>query len=68
MTQNVKLKVAVLGFGAIGKPVVEGISEIALAELVGVVVRRAGSTQGAYTELTLEEALDRADLIVECAD
>ncbi|HUH52764.1 MAG TPA: aspartate dehydrogenase domain-containing protein [Microbacteriaceae bacterium] len=67
MTQNVKLKVAVLGFGAIGKPVLEGISEIAQAELVGVVVRRAGSTQGVYTELTLEEALDRADLIVECA-
>lgn len=67
MSKKEVLRVAVLGFGAIGKQVVAGISNIPGVSLTGVVVRRPGSTDGLCAEISLQEAIECSDLIVECA-
>ena len=63
------MRVAVIGFGAIGAEVVAGLQSGAVpgAQLSGVVVRRPGSVGGIAPELTLEEAIAGSDLLVECA-
>lgn len=63
-------RVAVIGFGAIGKRVAESVRDGVApgAELVGVVVRTAGpAAEAGYRELDLDIALAEADLLVECA-
>lgn len=65
-----RLKVSVLGFGAIGSTVAAALSagEVDNAELAGVIVRRPLAPEfGGVTILTLEDAIHRSDLIVECA-
>lgn len=65
-----KLRASVLGYGAIGKRVVQALSEgkVAGAELVGVVSRTSGKASAdGYRELTREQAVQESDLIVECA-
>lgn len=66
MVEKRNLKVAVLGYGAIGKQVVAGLTDIPEVEFIGVVVRRPGSATG-HKEISLEEAIGVADLIVESA-
>ena len=63
------MRAAVVGFGAIGSQVATGIQQgdVPGVELAGVVVRRPGSVGGAAPELSLAEAIEGADLIVECA-
>jgi len=64
------LRVAVWGYGAIGKAVAAALSagELPGASLSGVVARK-GSTASAdgHQEFTLTEAVAESDLIVECA-
>lgn len=72
---NTTLRVAVLGYGAIGIPVVESLhgGSIPGTEFIGVIVREGtapGTGKAAdagYTELTIDEAVAQADLIVEAA-
>lgn len=61
-------RVAVVGHGVIGSRVAEELARggVAGAELVGVVARQAPSSP-AGTLLTLDQALETADLVVECA-
>lgn len=64
------LRVAVIGAGAIGGTVARELASGAVpgARLVGVVVRRRESaTEQGLTPVTLAEALDECDLLVECA-
>ena len=64
------LRVAVLGYGAIGARVAGAIAraEIPGASLVGVIVRsRANAEADGIRPLSLEEALAESDLIIECA-
>ena len=63
------LRVALLGYGAIGQPVGDALSAgVDGVELVGVVTRTQGkATARGHTELTLDEAIAGGDLIVECA-
>ncbi|MBX3093886.1 MAG: DUF108 domain-containing protein [Cryobacterium sp.] len=62
------LRVAVVGAGAIGSSVAEGLASGAVpaAILSGVIVRRPESA-AEHPTLTLEQALVTSDLIVECA-
>lgn len=65
-----ELRVAVLGFGAIGAKVASELAAggVADAKLEGVIVRSAGgAAELGFRELTLAQALDSCDLIVECA-
>ena len=70
MTASGILRVAVLGYGAIGARVTQALAqnEVPGATLVGAIVRvpeRAASD--GIRPLSLEEALAESDLIVECA-
>ena len=75
MTQHNVLRVSVIGFGAIGERVVDGLENGATpgAEFVGVIVRESvtpgegRSAKAGHRELTLDEALAESDLIVEAA-
>jgi aspartate dehydrogenase len=64
----VNRRVAVVGHGVIGARVAEELARGGVdgAELVGIVVRHAPDTP-AGPLLTFEQALDAADLVVECA-
>ncbi|KRE38802.1 hypothetical protein ASG73_00015 [Janibacter sp. Soil728] len=61
-------RVAVIGHGVIGARVAEELARggVVGAELVGIVARRAPSSP-AGPLISLEEALETADLVVECA-
>lgn len=64
------LRVTVLGVGAIGRTVASALSEgtVKNAHLAGVITRRPGAPEIAtFHVLSLEEALQCSDLIVECA-
>lgn len=64
------LRVSVIGLGAIGKRVASEIKagRIAGAEFAGAVVRREGSaTAEGFKELSLDEAIETSDLIIESA-
>ena len=64
------LRVTVLGCGAIGSTVASALSEGAVknAHLAGVVVRRPESVEASHFPLlTLDDALQHSDLVVECA-
>lgn len=70
------LRVTILGYGAIGSTVAAALDrgEINNAVLVGVIVRRPELVQGTGSLrgtdipiLSLDDALQRSDLIVECA-
>ncbi|MEX1078149.1 MAG: aspartate dehydrogenase domain-containing protein [Homoserinimonas sp.] len=64
------LRIAVWGYGAIGSIVAGelGSGGIDGANLTGVVVRKGGAaTTAGYRELTMAEALEASDLIIECA-
>lgn len=62
------LRVCVLGYGSIGAVVVDRLArgEVAGAELVAVVTRSPVESLPVPTR-TLEEALEMADVVVECA-
>jgi len=66
----VSLKVAVWGYGAIGKTVARALDagEVPGASLSAIVARK-GSTASAdgYAELPLADAIASSDLIIECA-
>lgn len=65
-----RLRVAILGLGAIGSTVAAALAagEVDNADLVGVIVRRPNAPETApFTVVTLDEALQRCDLVVECA-
>ncbi|MFF2297854.1 aspartate dehydrogenase domain-containing protein [Arthrobacter sp. NPDC058127] len=61
-------RVGIIGYGAIGVPVVAGISagQVAGAVLEGV-ISRSPLTNVPVKQLDLAEALERCDLLVECA-
>lgn len=64
------LRVSLIGYGAIGRPVADAIAggEVPGVELGGVVTRTAGvATERGHRELSLDAALDTSDLMVECA-
>lgn len=64
------LRVTVLGCGAIGSTVASALSSgtVKNAHLVGVVVRRPDAPEVApFPVIPIDEALQRSDLIVECA-
>ena len=64
------LRVSLLGYGAIGQPVADAITagEVAGVELAGVVTRTPGrATARGHRELSLDQALEASDLVVECA-
>ncbi len=64
------LRVAVLGYGAIGSTVTAAIADgkVQNAVLAGVIVRRPNSTDVTHSPtLSLDDALGCSDLIVECA-
>ncbi|MFC0581971.1 aspartate dehydrogenase domain-containing protein [Micrococcoides hystricis] len=62
------LNIALIGYGAIASRVASGIRDMTEVELVGALVRTPGTaaTDG-VSELNLNDALERADLFVECA-
>lgn len=64
------LRVAVLGYGAIGSTVASAVADgkVKNAALAGVIVRRPEAVDlTPFSALTLDEALLCSDLIVECA-
>ncbi|WP_037064430.1 aspartate dehydrogenase domain-containing protein [Pseudonocardia acaciae] len=63
------MRVAVLGFGGIGAPVAHALArgEVPGAELAGVVRRDPASGADGLAVLGLDEAVERADLVAECA-
>lgn len=64
------LRVTILGYGAIGTTVASALDrgEVNNAVLAGVIVRRPASVQGTDIPiLSLDDALQHSDLIVECA-
>lgn len=64
------LRVAVLGFGAIGRTVASALSQGAVknARLTGIVTRRPQTVDvEAFQVFSLDEALECSDLVVECA-
>lgn len=75
MTEKSSLAVAVLGYGAIGARVAAGLhgGSAPGAHLTSVIVRDTApkgegrAAADGFAELTLDEALEGADLIVECA-
>lgn len=70
MSVGVNLRVAVLGYGAIGARVAQSLArhEIPGASLVGAIVRTpARAAADGIRPLSLEEALAESDLVVECA-
>ena len=75
MTHDALLQVAVLGYGAIGSRVARAIASGSTpgARLAGVIVRdhvtpgQGKAAADGLAELSLAEALERADLVVECA-
>lgn len=68
MAAGSKYRVGVLGHGAIGSVVAGqfGLGAIPGAQLEGVILRRPRPDLG-VKQLSLDEALERCDLIVECA-
>ncbi len=66
MTSSTGIRVAIVGCGAIGSVVAARLRDgtVPGAQLVGVV-----DPQGApgFTELSLDDAIDQADLVIECA-
>ena len=60
-------RVAVLGYGAIGQEVADILArgDIRRAELAGVVTR--GGSTGVVHQLSVRDAIERSDVIVECA-
>lgn len=70
MTQPPDLRVALVGLGAIGRRVAEGLRAggVPGAVLVGAVVRTPGAAHEAgIAELDVDEAIAGSDLVVECA-
>lgn len=64
------LRVTVLGFGAIGQAVAAALAAgtVENAQLAGIVVRRPNAPEVAgFPVLSLQDALQRSDLVVECA-
>ncbi len=63
------LRVAVLGYGAIGSTVAAALADgrVDNAHLVGVVMRHPAAAPTGVAVLTLDEALQQSDLVVECA-
>lgn len=62
------LRIALIGYGGIATGVAAGIRRAQSAELVGAVVRTRGRAEAdGVAEISLEQALEAADLIVECA-
>ena len=70
MTRQPVLRVALVGLGAIGRRVADGLGSgtVPGATLVGAVVRTPGrATTAGIAELSVEEAIAGSDLVVECA-
>ncbi|WP_416446758.1 aspartate dehydrogenase domain-containing protein [Leucobacter sp. HNU] len=70
MAQQSPLRVTLLGLGAIGARVTDGLRTGAApgAVLIGAVVRTPGTaTARGITELDLDDAVASSDLVVECA-
>lgn len=64
------IRVSLLGYGAIGQPVADALSggTVPDAELVGIVARTPGKAAArGHLELSLDEAIARSDIVVECA-
>lgn len=68
MASEGKFRVAVLGYGAIGSVVAQQIEEgqIQGVGLAGVILRRPREDV-AYPQLSIDQAVEHCDLIVECA-
>lgn len=68
MTSESDFRVGVLGYGAIGSVVAQQIEDgqVQGASLAGVILRQPREDI-AYRQLTIDQALEQCDLIVECA-
>lgn len=68
-SSSAALRVAVLGYGAIGSTVVSALvnGRVDNAQLSGVITRRPEAVPAGIASLSLDEAIQSSDLVVECA-